>query len=49
MTAKIPLPGSEEPMEKKGLSTERLAEEGRHGTRTSFIPANNSLEKSDGL
>ena len=46
MTAKIPLPGSEEPMEKKGLSTERLAEEGRHGTRTSFIPANNSLEKA---
>ena len=46
MTATIPLPGSEEPMEKKGLSTERLAEEGRHGTRTSFIPANNSLEKA---
>lgn len=45
-TAEKPLPGSEEECSKKGLSTERLAEEGRHGTLTSLIPADTIMDKA---
>lgn len=45
-TAEKPLPGSEEKCSKKGLSTERLAEEGRHGTLTSLIPADTIMDKA---